>query len=118
MNQQFIEECKEKLLTEQKRIRAILGHEDKFDGKGEFPGEYQPKFTEVGSEEGENASEVEQYANDLSVTADLEEKLTKVEAALKRIEGGTYGKCAMGDEIDEARLRAVPEADTCITHAK
>jgi RNA polymerase-binding transcription factor DksA len=118
MNQEFIEECKGKLLAEQKRIRAILGREDKFDGKGEFPGEYQPKFTEVGSEDGENASEVEQFANDLSVTADLEEKLTKIEAALKRITDGTYGQCAMGDEIEEARLRAVPEAETCINHAK
>lgn len=118
MNEQFIQECKEKLVGEVKRIRTILGHTDKLDGKGEFPGEYKPEFHPTGSEEGEEASESEQFANDLSVTADLEEKLTKVEAALKRIEDGTYGKCAMGDEIDEARLRAIPEADTCINHAQ
>ncbi|HYE22779.1 MAG TPA: TraR/DksA C4-type zinc finger protein [Verrucomicrobiae bacterium] len=117
MNANLVEENKAKLMAEEKRLRGILGHEGKLEGKGEFPGEYKPNFTEAGREEGENASEVEQYANDLGVTVDLEEKLTKVEAALKRIEDGTYGKCAMGDEIEEDRLRALPEADTCIKHS-
>lgn len=118
ISKELIEENKKKLQTEQKRLRSILSKEATFDGPGEFPGEYKPKYDEVGNEEGENASEVEQFANDLSVTGNLEERLKKVEAALKRIEDGTYGRCAGGDEIDEARLKAEPAADTCIAHAK
>ena len=118
MNQSLIEENKQKLLDEQKKLKTILGHEAKFEGTGEFPGDYKPEFAEVGREEGENASEVEQFQNDLSVTSDLESKLAKVEAALKRIEDGTYGKCVGGDEIEEDRLRAEPSAETCIKHAQ
>jgi RNA polymerase-binding transcription factor DksA len=118
ISKELIEENKKKLLDEQKRLRAILDKEDIKDGPGEFPGEYKPKFDELGNEENENASEVENYQNQLSVTKDLEDRLNKVEAALKRIEEGTYGKCTEGDEIDEARLRAEPAAATCIAHSK
>ncbi|HEX9503075.1 MAG TPA: hypothetical protein VF974_02005 [Patescibacteria group bacterium] len=118
ISKELIEENKQKLLAEQKRLRTILNKEAVYDGPGEFPGEYKPKFDEVGNEEGENASEVEKFANDLSVTESLEERLKKVEAALKRIEDGTYGKCVGGDEIGEARLKAEPAAETCIKHAK
>lgn len=41
--------------------------------------------------------------------------LTEVEAALKRIEDGTYGKCIVcGDAIPEKRLEAIPWASRCI----
>ena len=117
MNQQLVEENKVKLEAERARLRGVLGRKDTEDGDGEFPGEFKPKFDEVGREEGENASEVENFANELGETNVLEEKLTKIEAALKRIEAGTYGVCTGGDEIEEDRLRAIPEAETCITHS-
>jgi len=42
------------------------------------------------------------------------ETLTKVDAALRRLEEGTYGDCfECGDEIAEARLRALPFAVRC-----
>ena len=118
ISKELIEENKKKLETERRRLKTILGHEDIKDGKGEFPGEYKPKFDELGNEEGENASEVENFSNQLGVTIDLEAKLTKVEKALQKISDGTYGKCEMGDEIEEARLAAEPSAETCMKHAK
>ena len=43
------------------------------------------------------------------------ETLHKIDDALRRLEEGTYGTCAeCGNEISEARLRAVPFADLCI----
>lgn len=42
------------------------------------------------------------------------ETLTKVDAALRRLEEGTYGNCfECGEEISEARLRALPFAVRC-----
>ncbi|MBI3952639.1 MAG: hypothetical protein HY336_01635 [Candidatus Doudnabacteria bacterium] len=114
----FIEENKKKLEQEVTRLRKLLAQEGKLDGSKEFPGEYKPQFQEIGDEEGENALEVSGYEASLGITRDLEEKLNKVEAALKRIQQGTYGKCLMGDEIEEARLQALPEADLCIKHSK
>ncbi|OGE73994.1 MAG: hypothetical protein A3I07_03830 [Candidatus Doudnabacteria bacterium RIFCSPLOWO2_02_FULL_42_9] len=114
----LIEENKKKLLAEAKRLRAILNKEDIKDGPGEFPGEYKPKYDDVGREDGENATEVENFQNQLSVTYDLEAKLQKIKIALARMEDGSYGTCAVGgEEIEEERLRAEPSADTCVAHA-
>lgn len=118
MNEQLIEQNKKKLLAEQKRIRTILGHEGKQEGAGEFPGEYKPTWPNFGDDVGENAAEVTEYETNLGITRDLEAKLTKVEAALARIEKGTYGRCSFGDEIEEERLRAEPTAETCLKHSK
>lgn len=42
----------------------------------------------------------------------------RVQEALERIDGGTYGRCAVcGQEIDDERLEARPEAPTCREHA-
>jgi DnaK suppressor protein len=42
-------------------------------------------------------------------------ELRSVDAALARIEDGSYGKCtSCGDEIGKARLRASPSAERCI----
>ena len=44
------------------------------------------------------------------------ETLQKIDDALRRLEEGTYGTCAECEsEISEARLRAVPFADLCIS---
>ena len=42
------------------------------------------------------------------------ETLNKIDAALRRLDEGTYGNCfECGDEIAEARLRALPFAVRC-----
>jgi len=42
------------------------------------------------------------------------ETLNKIDAALRRLEEGTYGNCfECGDEISQARLRALPFAVRC-----
>ena len=44
------------------------------------------------------------------------ETLQKIDDALRRLEEGTYGTCAeCGNELTEARLRALPFASLCIT---
>lgn len=49
---------------------------------------------------------------------DLEE-LGEIDRALFRIKAGIYGRCAeCGKKIGESRLNAIPEAETCITHAR
>jgi len=46
----------------------------------------------------------------------LVERIDRLTAALKRIEDGTYGTCVeCGKPIGQARLKALPEAVTCVT---
>jgi DnaK suppressor protein len=42
-----------------------------------------------------------------------------IQAALQRIENGTYGECeSCGEPIGEARLKALPEATQCVDCAR
>ncbi len=53
-----------------------------------------------------------------AVRDDARERIRLVDAALARLDAGTYGRCAVGGEpIPEARLAAVPWAATCVAHA-
>ena len=63
----------------------------------------------------EEADEVQEYDNALSLEHSLELKLRDVNIALEKIENGTYGICEnCSKEIGEERLRACPEAKTCL----
>ncbi|MEJ8282385.1 DnaK suppressor protein [Curtobacterium sp. PvP017] len=46
------------------------------------------------------------------------QRIEQVDAALARLDAGTYGTCTVGGEpIPAARLAAVPWAATCVAHA-
>ena len=50
------------------------------------------------------------------VASDALAKVGEIDAALSRVDEGTYGTCeACGNPIPEARLEAVPEATLCVT---
>ena len=56
-------------------------------------------------------------ARDLEFALDAHEsaELDQIEAALQRIEAGTYGRCIdCGVQIPAARLHAAPEAARCV----
>ena len=51
----------------------------------------------------------------LVVTSEAKERVVEIDAALARVEDGTYGVCeACGKPIPEARLEVVPEATLCV----
>jgi len=44
----------------------------------------------------------------------LAERISRLTAALERVDDGTYGVCERcGEEIQPARLAAIPEAELC-----
>ena len=50
-----------------------------------------------------------------ALSAVHQERLKGVQAALSRMDAGTYGICELcGTQIDPARLRVLPSATTCI----
>lgn len=45
----------------------------------------------------------------------LVQRANRLVGALKRVEAGTYGECVeCGDTIKSARLKALPEVETCL----
>lgn len=108
-----VDRFREVLLEERKRVQAALDHI------------HEENAGTLTDESGEEAA----YDNHLADTAtityereldytleDNEERLLgEIDAALKRIEDGTYGICAnRGEQIPVERLEALPWATLCI----
>lgn len=69
----------------------------------------------TGSEEGDEAAEVAQQSDNLSLGDELEKALRDIDGALKMIDAGTYGTCKYCKQpIDERRLIARPTSSSCI----
>ncbi|MCA9364732.1 MAG: TraR/DksA C4-type zinc finger protein [Candidatus Moranbacteria bacterium] len=104
---------KDQLLAEKTDLESQLSRFAKPTGA---PGAYETTFPEdIGSRQDENASEVEEYVDHLSLEQTLEARLKDVMDALSKIESGTYGVCEeTGEEISQARLEANPAARTTV----
>ena len=73
-------------------------------------GRYRP-----GDKIDENAQEISEYTTNLATEKILESTLRDIEAALERIEKGTYGICKYcGQEIGKERMLARPVASACV----
>jgi RNA polymerase-binding protein DksA len=105
------EELKQKLIAEKERIEKTLAPTE----KKEADREYETKFPEVDRDEEENADEMEMYGSTLAADEAMKGELEKIERALAAMETGNYGVCAnCQKEIPVERLRAYPQADTCL----
>jgi len=110
---QIQEELKQKLTEEKKRIESTLSKTE--TGKKEADREYETTFPEVDRDEEANADEIDMYENNLAADEAMKVELEKIEKALAAMDTGTYGFCAnCQKEIPLERLRAYPQADSCL----
>jgi len=64
-----------------------------------------------------SADRFEDFEEASALIVPLEARLSQIEAALGKMEKGTYGMCRVcGNKIEEARLHANPAAETCVLH--
>lgn len=107
-----IEKLKDKLLTEKKQLESGLL---RFADATGTVGNYETRIENMGTDPDENASEVEEYVDNLGLEQTLESQLKDVNDALAKIEQGTYGVCEKtGQEISLDRLEAYPGARTAL----
>ena len=112
LDTQTIEKLKEKLLSEKKRLESGLL---RFADATGTVGNYETRIEDMGTDPDENASEVEEYVDNLGLEQTLETQLKDVNDALAKIEHGTYGVCEKtGKEIPLERLEAYPGARTAL----
>ncbi|MFH1366985.1 MAG: TraR/DksA C4-type zinc finger protein [Patescibacteria group bacterium] len=113
MDANFIAEMKEKLEGERADLRKRLGALGPEDKKAKD--EFHAKLPQYGDSDEDNATEVAQYQDDLSLEGNLQGKLAEVDKALDRLEKGDYGKCEnCGEEIPRERLEVNPAASVCV----
>lgn len=114
MNKKLIDELKIKLETQKETLEKELksfATEDK-NLKHNWDAKYPNR--ENGNIE-EEADEVQEYDNLVSLEHNLELKLKDVNLALEKMEADKYGVCEKcGKNIEEDRLEAVPEAKFCM----
>lgn len=68
-----------------------------------------------GKRVGDGTVEAISRLTEIGVGTSLEAGLIRVERALAKIDEGTYGRCdECGERIPEPRLRAMPDAVTCM----
>lgn len=71
------------------------------------------------ADENEVADKMEELEENELILGQLEKQFVEVNAALERIEKGTYGICEIsGEQIEKERLEASPSARTCMKHMK
>jgi RNA polymerase-binding transcription factor DksA len=73
----------------------------------------------VRSDVSDVADRLETYEENTATTRRLNDRLLQIDAALERIDAGTFGICEVGGkEIEDERLKANPAATTCKKHLK
>ena len=110
---------REALLQERERVTKAIGYLHK-----ENPGNIEDETGEVvGTLDSDNYGDTATVTYDRELDYSLEENsetvLREIDAALQRIEDGTYGVCeGCGKPIEEERLEAIPWTRLCIDDAR
>ncbi len=106
------EKLKDALINKKSEIESELVKFATKDENGAFKADFPE---DLGTEQSENANEVEEYTNRLALEKTLETELKDIDDALAKMEDGTYGKDEKtGKDIKEERLKAYPAARTNI----
>ena len=106
------------LLEERERVQKAIANL-----RDDHPGSLDDEVDEVAATSdnhlGETASATLGREIDYTLGENSEQVLAEIEAALQRIENGTYGVCRKcGREISAERLEAYPWASLCIDDAR
>jgi RNA polymerase-binding transcription factor DksA len=107
------DEARTRLLTERARIEALRSAAGRLTADAQEATERELSSAE--QHPAELASETIGLEIDHSVLQHAELELVELEAAVKRVDTGSYGNCeACGNPIGEGRLEAIPTARYCI----
>ena len=103
-----IEKFKEKLLEEKARIEKEIAS---------VSGQTSVVDESTDADPNEVADKIEEFDTNFAIADDLKLSLNDVQAALSKIDAGTYGVCEVsGEPIELDRLEANPAARTCKEH--
>ncbi|MES3031440.1 MAG: TraR/DksA C4-type zinc finger protein [Patescibacteria group bacterium] len=117
MNKKDALHFKAKLEKEKKLLEEELGTVAKVNPDNPEHWDATPAIEVDSADENEVADRMEELEGNEAIIEQLEPQLKEVNAALARIEAGTYGNCEVsGEAIEPERLEANPSARTCIAH--
>ena len=110
--------AKERLQHERGRVTELIAGL-RSEGLDEEEAAQSGELTHYDQHPADQASETFEREKDMAILEQLELDLTEIEAALQRIEDGTYGIDEVtGEPIDPERLDAIPTARTNVHNAR
>jgi RNA polymerase-binding transcription factor DksA len=103
--------ARERIAEDQARVEGLIaGLRDEL---GTSESEDVSELTDYDQHPADMGTETFEREKDLSILEQLEAELSELQAALERIDNGTYGIDEVtGEAIDPARLEALPSART------
>lgn len=113
MKNNELSEFKSKLLKEKRRLLNTIDSIDENIHDSSFKN-YSSELSVYDNHPADIGTETFMLAQDINLKNNEEEILSKVEAALTKIENGSYGKCEVcNNEIKSERLEIIPYVKTC-----
>ena len=108
------DEVRQRLVADRDRVNGLIGalHSEGLD---ESESDQAGELSDYDQHPADTGSETFEREKDLSILESLEAELVEIEAALQRLDDGTYGVDEVtGEPIDPERLEAYPTARTNI----
>lgn len=109
--------AREKLQAERRRLESLREQGEDRAGLDEEQGESSGKLADYDQHPGDAGTHTFERSKELAVQDQFVDRLAEVDAALERIDEGTYGVCEIcGEPIDAERLEVRPAARYCHEH--
>jgi RNA polymerase-binding transcription factor DksA len=102
-----------RLLAEQERLEGVRQAADRLSAGAKEAAERE--LSSADQHPAELATETIERELDWTVVRHAEAELDEIQAALGKLDAGSYGRCEeCGNEISEERLEALPAARYCV----
>jgi RNA polymerase-binding transcription factor DksA len=112
------EQARQLIKSERERLQGLV-REREAEGIGtQSESDQLSELSSLDQHQGDIATETFEREKDFSLLEQLQAEIDDLDAALRKVEEGTYGTCEIcGNEISPDRLEARPGSRTCIDHA-
>ena len=113
------EHARKLIVSERERLETLIQDRETETGIGsETEGGSISELSSRDQHPGDIGTETFEREKDFSILEQLEAEIGDLDAALRKIDDGTYGTCEVcNQEIEPERLEAIPGTRTCIEHA-
>jgi len=112
------EHARQLIVSEKERLEGLV-REREAEGVGtQSETDQISELSSLDQHQGDIGTETFEREKDFSLLEQLEAEIGDLDAALRKIDDGTYGTCEVcGKQIEAERLEAMPGTRTCIEHA-
>ncbi|HEV7862512.1 MAG TPA: TraR/DksA C4-type zinc finger protein [Acidimicrobiia bacterium] len=112
------EHARQLIVSERERLAGLV-REREAEGIGtESENESVSELSSLDQHLADLGTETFEREKDFSLLEQLEAEIEDLDAALRKVDEGTYGICEIcGKAIEPERLEAIPGTRTCIEHA-